>query len=141
MLKSENPITLKIYIFACRYDIKPVISEEDIEVTARNFYGNSMQTSVMDLQMGVETFCKAFPWHFVIDRRLELVQIGSGFMRLFGCHLATLGTAAATYFEFHRPRNINLSFNEIVKRANTPFVLSIRKLPGVELLPAEVSCL
>lgn len=91
--------------------------------------------------MGVATFCKAFPWHFVIDRRLELVQLGSGFMRLFGRILTTCGTTAATYFEFHRPRNITLSFNEIVKRANTPFVLAIRKLPAVEPFPAEVSTL
>lgn len=100
---------------------------------------HALQTPVMDLQIGVETFCKAFPWHFVIDRSLELVQIGSGFMRVFGCHIQTLGKAASTYFEFHRPRSINLSFNEIVKRANTTFVLSIKKLPGVEVFPAEVS--
>lgn len=91
--------------------------------------------------MGVATFCKAFPWHFVIDRRLELVQLGSGFMRLFGCVLTSCGTVAATYFEFRRPRNISLSFNEIVKRANTPFVLAIRKPLGVESFPAEVSAL
>lgn len=89
--------------------------------------------------MGVAAFCKAFPWHFVIDRRLELVQLGSGFMRLFGCILTTCGTAAATYFEFHRPRSITLSFNEIVKRANTPFVLAIRKISQVDTFPAEVS--
>lgn len=91
------------------------------------------------MQMGVATFCKAFPWHFVIDRRLELVQLGVGFMRLFGCMLTTYGTSVATYFEFHRPRSITLSFSEIIKRVNTPFVLTIRKLPGVDLFPAEVS--
>ncbi|CAG9858573.1 unnamed protein product [Phyllotreta striolata] len=80
------------------------------------------------LQMGVNTFCKAFPWHFVLDRRLELVQLGSGFMRLFGRFLTTLGASVATYFEFQRPRSITLSFDEIIKRANTPFLLSIKKL-------------
>ncbi|KAK9678907.1 Heme NO binding associated, partial [Popillia japonica] len=98
---------------------------------------SSSAAPVADLQMGVPTFCKAFPWHFVIDRRLELVQLGSGFMRVFGCMLTTCGTAAATYFEFHRPRSLTLSFNEIVKRANTPFVLAIKKLPGVDTFPAE----
>ncbi|KAK5643101.1 hypothetical protein RI129_006946 [Pyrocoelia pectoralis] len=92
---------------------------------------------VTDLQMGVATFCKAFPWHFVIDRRLELVQLGSGFMRLFGCVLKSCGTTASTYFEFHRPRSTTLSFNEIIKRANTPFVLAIRKPTGIEPFPAE----
>ncbi|KAK4886242.1 hypothetical protein RN001_002513, partial [Aquatica leii] len=94
-------------------------------------------SSVSDLHLDVPTFCKAFPWHFIIDRRLELVQLGSGFMRLFGCVLKTCGTTAATYFEFHRPRSITLSFNEIIKRANTPFVLAIRKPPGVDPFPAE----
>lgn len=93
----------------------------------------------MNMQMGVPTFCKAFPWHFIVDRKLELVQIGSGFMRVFGCLLTTYGAAASTYFEFHRPRSLTLSFPEIVKRANTPFVLAIRKQTGVQTFPAEVS--
>lgn len=76
--------------------------------------------------MGVASFCKAFPWHFVMDRRLEFVQLGAGFMQLFAPDLQTLGTSVATYFEFRRPRGIALCFSEIVKRANTPFVLSIR---------------
>ncbi|XP_060531706.1 head-specific guanylate cyclase isoform X1 [Cylas formicarius] len=90
-----------------------------------------------NLQMGVPTFCKAFPWHFVIDRRLELVQLGSGFMRLFGRFLKTCGTSVATYFAFNRPRSITLSFNEIVKRANTPFVLALKRIPGDRLYQAE----
>ncbi|KAB0799623.1 hypothetical protein PPYR_07503 [Photinus pyralis] len=92
---------------------------------------------VTDLQMGVATFCKAFPWHFVIDRKLELVQLGSCFMRLFGCVLKSCGAAASTYFEFHRPRSTTLSFNEIIKRANSPFVLAIRKPTGIAEFPAE----
>lgn len=96
-------------------------------------------TPATNLQMGVPTFCKAFPWHFVIDRRLELVQLGAGFMRVFGCMLTTHGTTATTYFEFHRPKSLTLSFKEIVKRANTPFVLAIKKLSGVNTFPAEVS--
>lgn len=33
-------------------------------------------TKVTDLRIGVASFCKAFPWHFVTDKRLELVQLG-----------------------------------------------------------------
>ncbi|RZC41411.1 head-specific guanylate cyclase, partial [Asbolus verrucosus] len=113
---------------------------DDIRATAKRpiIQQSSRGSSpVTDLQMGVATFCKAFPWHFVLDRRLDLVQLGSGFMRLFGRMLASCGTSVATYFEFHRPRSITLSFAEIVKRANTPFVLAIRNLPGVESFPAE----
>ncbi|XP_072401486.1 head-specific guanylate cyclase [Diabrotica undecimpunctata] len=90
-----------------------------------------------NLQMGVSTFCKAFPWHFVLDYRLEFVQLGTGFMRLFGQFLTTCGASVATYFEFQRPRNITLSFDEIVKRANTPFLLSIKKFAKSEEFAAE----
>lgn len=95
-------------------------------------------TPLGDLRMGVGTFCKAFPWHFVMDRKLEFVQLGAGFVRLFGCVLGTSGAAVATYFTLHRPRGVTLSFSDIVKRANTPFVLMLRKPPELEEFPAEV---
>ncbi|CAH1958858.1 unnamed protein product [Acanthoscelides obtectus] len=89
------------------------------------------------LQMGVVTFCKAFPWHFVLDRKLELVQLGSGFMRLFGRYLMKCGTSVATYFEFRRPSSITLAFKHIVERTNTPFVLVVKKPKGVENFNAQ----
>ncbi|XP_030745740.1 head-specific guanylate cyclase [Sitophilus oryzae] len=83
-----------------------------------------------NIPMSIPTFCRAFPWHFVIDRHLEIVQLGSGCMRLFGCLLKSHGTSVSTYFEFKRPRSLTLSFGEIIKRANTPFVLALRQIPG-----------
>ncbi|KAL1509679.1 hypothetical protein ABEB36_004384 [Hypothenemus hampei] len=80
-----------------------------------------------NLPIGIPTFCRAFPWHFVIDRNLELVQLGYGFMRLFGRRLKTEGPSVANYFQFKRPRSLRLCFDEIVKRANTPFILVLRK--------------
>lgn len=35
-----------------------------------------LSTEAADLKMGVGSFCKAFPWHFVIDRKMEIVQLG-----------------------------------------------------------------
>ncbi|XP_071056075.1 head-specific guanylate cyclase [Onthophagus taurus] len=119
-----------------RYTIRPLtplISDKSLSCWSLS----SITSTPGDLRMGVPTFCKAFPWHFVIDRRLELVQLGSGFMRVFGCLLKSCGTGMATYFEFLRPKSITLSFNEIVKRANTPFVLIIKKLSEVDAFPAE----
>lgn len=34
------------------------------------------EESKPDLKMNPATFCKAFPWHFVMNENLELVQIG-----------------------------------------------------------------
>lgn len=92
-----------------------------------------------DLRMGVASFCKAFPWHFVVDRQLEIVQLGVGFMRIFGHNLNRHGRGISTYFVFTRPRGVTLLFHEILKRSNTPFVLTLQKPPGADKFPAEVS--
>lgn len=98
-----------------------------------------LSEKAVDLRMGVASFCKAFPWHFVVDRQLEIVQLGVGFMRIFGHNLNRLGREISTYFVFTRPRGVTLTFHEILKRANTPFVLALQKPPGADKFPAEVS--
>ncbi|XP_046488944.1 guanylate cyclase 1 soluble subunit alpha 2 isoform X1 [Neodiprion pinetum] len=109
--------------------------EDDRDVVSGGFEPLSKHAS--DLMVGVTSFCKAFPWHFVVDRRLELVQLGAGFMRIFGHLFNRLGMDISTYFVFSRPRGVTISFHEILKRANTPFVLTLRKPPGVEKFAAE----
>ncbi|XP_053598429.1 head-specific guanylate cyclase [Microplitis demolitor] len=96
-----------------------------------------LSEKAVDLRMGVASFCKAFPWHFVVDRQLEIVQLGVGFMRIFGHNLNRLGREISTYFVFTRPRGVTLTFHEILKRANTPFVLALQKPPGADKFPAE----
>nr|CAD7424003.1 unnamed protein product [Timema monikensis] len=97
----------------------------------------TLSTHAGDLKMGMASFCKAFPWHFIVDRRLEMVQLGAGFMRLFARDLNNLGAYVGTYFEFKQPRGLALTFTEIVKKANTPFVLVIRRPDGAADFPAE----
>ncbi|KAJ8676637.1 hypothetical protein QAD02_012424 [Eretmocerus hayati] len=90
-----------------------------------------------DLNMGVASFCKAFPWHFVVDRNLEFVQLGMGFMRIFGHHLGKHGRNISTYFVFTRPKGVSLTFHEILKRSNTPYWLTLEKPEGEEQFQAE----
>ncbi|XP_015604589.1 head-specific guanylate cyclase isoform X2 [Cephus cinctus] len=118
-----------------RYDQAESDPDDDLDVITTQFRPLSAVAS--DLRMGVASFCKAFPWHFVVDRDLELVQLGAGFMRIFGHHLNCLGREISTYFVFTRPRGVTLTFHEILKRANTPFVLALRKPQGTDKFPAE----
>ncbi|XP_066999872.2 head-specific guanylate cyclase [Anabrus simplex] len=113
------------------------LDEDDADVVTPTICPISVSTAAADLRMGVASFCKAFPWHFVMDRRLELVQLGTGFMRVFGHDLSAFGTAVATHFEFRRPRGIALDFVAIMQRANTPFLLAIRRPPGAPPCLAE----
>lgn len=92
-----------------------------------------------DLKMSPTTFCKAFPWHFIMNEELEMIQMGKGFSKLFKCSLQTHGKLATTYLNFKRP-TVTLKFREIIRRSNTPFVLSVKSLPGVKNA-AEVSTL
>lgn len=36
----------------------------------------NISASAADLKMNSTTFCKAFPWHFIMNENLELVQLG-----------------------------------------------------------------
>ncbi|XP_059469140.1 head-specific guanylate cyclase [Neocloeon triangulifer] len=89
----------------------------------------SASTSASDLRMSVSTMCKAFPWHFVLDRNLEFTQLGSGFMRLFASEMTDHGRHIGTYFDLVKPR-VPLSFDAILKRSNTPFLLAIKSVNG-----------
>ncbi|KAF0769636.1 head-specific guanylate cyclase, partial [Aphis craccivora] len=62
-----------------RYTIKTAVDDEYVKDSAP-----FLSHRANDLKMGVTSFCKAFPWHLVLDKRLEFVQLGSGFMKLFG---------------------------------------------------------
>lgn len=125
-----------------RYRITPErYSSEQLDADVDNYDVSSafrpLSTEATDLRMGVASFCKAFPWHFVVDRQLELVQLGVGFMKIFGHYLNRLGREISTYFVFTRPHGVTLTFHEILKRANTPFILTLQRPHGVDKYPAE----
>ncbi|XP_017766101.1 PREDICTED: head-specific guanylate cyclase [Eufriesea mexicana] len=132
-----NSKFFRYYITPKRYSEHFVDPEIDGNLDTVASLFRPLSTKATDLSMGVASFCKAFPWHFVVDRQLELVQLGVGFMRIFGHHLNRLGREISTYFAFTRPRGVTLTFHEILKRANTPFVLTLQRPQGVDKYPAE----
>lgn len=90
-----------------------------------------------DLKMSPATFCKAFPWHFFVNEKLELIQMGQGFSKLFKSSMASDGRLATTYFEFKQPPALAITFREIIRRTNTPFVLALRPLPSKGHYPSQ----
>lgn len=74
----------------CRYLITPQPSSRRGSESTANLLPPP-STKAAHLPIGVSTFCKAFLWHLVLDRNLELVQLGAGFMRIFGKELQTAG--------------------------------------------------
>lgn len=108
-----------------RYIFK-IVEEEKIEP---EFIPRPVSSDPQNLQMTNSTFCQMFPWHFIIDENLDLLQIGVAFSKLFKNYMNT--TKAVThYFKFRRPVGLKLEFNEIVKRTNTPFLITLRAPVG-----------
>lgn len=115
----EGPVQRFRYLFKIDEPEKPPME----------FIPRAVSADPTDLQMTNSTFCKMFPWHFILDEKLELLQIGVAFSKLFKNYLNT--TRSAThYFKFRRPVGLKLEFNEIIKRTNTPFLLTLRAPAG-----------
>lgn len=83
-----------------------------------------------ELKMSPATFCKAFPWHFILNEDLEIIQMGKGFSKLFKNSLPAYGRLVTTYFQFKRPVGLTIKFREIIRRSNTPFMLSLKAVSG-----------
>ncbi|XP_063229103.1 head-specific guanylate cyclase [Bacillus rossius redtenbacheri] len=103
-------------------------------------------TAPGDLPVDVASFCRAFPWHAVLDRELRVVQLGAALRRLLGGggSASPLGQPVARYLELRQPRGLELGFPAVLARANTPFVLAIRppcrRAEGLELKGQMVHC-
>lgn len=108
--------------------------EEEEEVIASKV----IPSTVADLKMSPATFCKAFPWHFIMNENLELVQMGKGFTKLYKSSLQSHGRLATTYFRFKRPMGLSLKFREIVRRTNTPFLIALKVPAGKADFSSEV---
>lgn len=124
------------YLFNLPEQKKDVQKPDEIEDDTKA----PISTTATDLKMSPATFCKAFPWHFIMNIELEIIQMGKGFSKLFKGSLPTHGRLATTYLNFKRPTNLKINFREIIRRSNTPFVLSLKPLPGIKSA-AEVTIL
>lgn len=101
---------------------------EDVEV---------MQEMPNSTEINSMMLSRFAPWHFIINRDMEFVQLGSGFNKLFKKYLKTFGRSLTTYLQFKRPKELTVNFYEISRRTNTPFMLSLCSPPGCESFYAK----
>lgn len=88
------------------------------------------KSTATDLKMNPATFCKAFPWHLIMDEQLDIVQMGKGFSKIFQNSFQTDNRSVTTYFHFKRPTILTIKFREIMRRSNTPFMLAVKSVAG-----------
>ena len=139
LLGSLQKLSKKLYRTECSIQMEQmegnvqrfryVFKVDEEEKDQPEFIPRPISSDPNDLQMTNSTFCQMFPWHFILDENLELLQLGNAFSKLFKNHLNT--TKSAThYFKFRRPVGLKLEFSEIIKRTNTPFLISLKAPAG-----------
>ncbi|KAH8363027.1 hypothetical protein KR084_004584 [Drosophila pseudotakahashii] len=111
---------------------RPTLVSKTIPETVQR----SNSSNASDLQMNSSSFCKMFPWHFIMNEQLELVQLGRGFSKLYKPYMADFGCQATTYFDFKRPKGLTMKFRDIVRRTYTPFLIGLNNPPGAVDFPA-----
>lgn len=64
------------YLFSLAKEVPAPRSLELIKQAPDAPTQRSNSTNAADLSMNSTTFCKAFPWHFIMNDQLDLVQLG-----------------------------------------------------------------
>lgn len=83
-----------------------------------------LSCSPPDLRIGLSTFCRAFPFHLVLDPGMAILQLGEGLRKQAKCEPhRTLNFRDC--FEIVSPR-IACSFQAILLRLYTPFTIRTR---------------
>nr|XP_045588083.1 head-specific guanylate cyclase-like [Procambarus clarkii] len=106
-----------------------------------------VSSSLKDSKIGVSSFCKAFPWHFVCNKSMKITQIGTGLLQVFGQQPLRQNEEVSTCFSLVFPEGMSLTYDQVLGRINTPYVLSIKyqqssrlKMKNMELKGQMVVC-
>ena len=94
-----------------------------------NFSKLRISSNPKDLSLTQETFCHAFPFHFVLNRSLEIVQLGKHLARLAAVTRRATGDAdtlkLSDMFVIQKPL-VAMTFSSILSNTNTSFTLRLR---------------
>lgn len=80
-------------------------------------------TNPSDSMIGVETFCETFPFHVIVDRQLQITQLGVALLRLIAPLMSKQGDTFSTFFQIVRPKLEPITFNKLLSRVNFSFLL------------------
>ena len=101
-------------------------------------------TKPRELQIGIPSFCRALPFHMVLDRKLNIVQVGASLNRILrSCQIgSTIEDNKKCYhfeelFEVVRPVIVSVKFESILDNRSAVFI--VRTKPGV-IEPFEDFC-
>jgi len=127
---SDNLFLLQVSVEVRR----AVDTDQELDELVQRGLRKHMSTNPKDLALSVNLFSRAFPWHFVLNRDLHIVQLGTSLLKLLfpttANRMQTSGNKVTQFFHFVRPDlGFEISYDSISQRLNTPFLLRLKHLP------------
>jgi len=120
--RSTSPATSSFFLYDISLDLQPPDStKKSPEI--------KLSSDPRHLGISVSLFSRAFPWHFVLDRNLNIVQMGISLLKLLTPR-STTSARVTDFFEFVRPDlgvTDHISFESVYRRLNTPFLFRLTK--------------
>jgi len=115
--RSDKPNSYSII------SIKPVDS-----VIKKQSKSNFMVSNkCKDLLLEPQLMDQVLPFHILLNKNLEFVQLGDCLCRILGDYFSTHGIKLKTYFKLDIPPYIEFDYDSIMKNLNASFTISIRK--------------
>ncbi|EPY84483.1 hypothetical protein CB1_000473035 [Camelus ferus] len=74
-----------------------------------------------DLRISISTFCRAFPFHLMVDPHMAVLQLGEGLRKQLRCDTHKV-LKFEDCFEIVSPK-VNATFERVLLRLSTPFVI------------------
>ncbi|GFU35678.1 HNOBA domain-containing protein [Trichonephila clavipes] len=91
-------------------------------------YIEKLSRSPDDLGLSIPIMCKVFPFHIIIDRDMQIVQLGKKLLRLFKAKLNDGERHFSSFFVIQSPK-VAVTFEDISQLSNVSFVLVIKTSP------------
>lgn len=107
-----------------------VANEDDAKPTCKICSPQQQHISIRpsDSKIGTSTFCKTFPFHFIIDKHLDIKQIGDALYKHVGMAKSTRERKMTLYFEVARPKIEPLTYSALLSHVNFTFNLRTRHM-------------
>ncbi|CAL1265038.1 unnamed protein product [Larinioides sclopetarius] len=101
------------------------VSSSKTKNTDTERYIEKLSRSPDDLGLSISIMCKVFPFHIIVDRDMQIVQLGKGLLRIFKSKLSDGDRHFSSFFVIQSPK-VAVTFEDISQLSNVSFVLVIK---------------
>ncbi|GBM07046.1 hypothetical protein AVEN_63486-1 [Araneus ventricosus] len=101
------------------------VSSSKTKSTDTDRYIEKLSRSPDDLGLSISIMCKVFPFHIIVDRDMQIVQLGKGLLRIFKSKLNDGDRHFSSFFVIQSPK-VAVTFEDISQLSNVSFVLVIK---------------